>query len=450
MECKAVLESEKDKHVLVEGWIRKHRKFKDMGFIEISDGTTLEYLQIVYTSDLSDFGSVQKIPFGSSIEVSGTTKISDTGLLEIRADKIKVIGICTEDYPIQPKKHSKEFLRSEAYLRPRTKMFQAVFRVRSIASMAVHEFFFKEGFLYLHAPLITASDCEGSGDMFQVTILDLDKIASLGKVDYEKEYFGKKTGLSVSAQLEGEAFAQCFRKIYTFGPSFRADPSHTPYHLGEFWQIEPEVAFCDLEGIMDLSEKLFKYIIKYVLKHAPREMELLDSLSPGLIDKLKGVIKSDFVRVTYKECIDILLQSKDKFEFEVEYGKDIAKEHEKYLTKYFDKPIFITYWPKELKCFYMKQLPDGTVAAADMELPGIGEVYGMSQREDDYDALLARIKDLGMKLDDYTWYLKLRKYGSCPRAGFGIGFERLLMYITGMDSIKDVIPFPRYSKSCEY
>ena len=452
MEIKEVFKKEKDlieKEIEVKGWIRKHRKQKEIGFIDLSDGTTIKQIQIVYDKKLKDFDEIQKIHFGSSIKVKGTLKKERD--IELHAKEIILIGDCSEDYPIQPKKHSREFLREQAYLRPRTTLFQAVFRVRSVASMAIHDYFQKEGYVYLHAPLFTASDCEGAGEMFRVTTLDLEKIKETGKIDYEDEFFGKKVGLSVSSQFEGETFAQSFSKVYTFGPSFRADKSHTPYHVAEFWHVEPEVAFCDLDGIMDIGEDVLKYVIKYVLKHAKDEMKFLDErVEKGLIKKLKKVLKEPFKRVTYKECIDILKQSKIDFEFEPKYGSDISKEHEKYLTEYFDCPTYITMWPKELKSFYMKEKEDGTVYGADLELPGIGEVYGMSQREDSYELLLERMKKLDMKIEDYEWYLKLRKYGSCPRSGFGIGFDRLLMYLTGIESIKDVIPYPRSHRSCDY
>ncbi|MBQ7104549.1 MAG: asparagine--tRNA ligase [Bacilli bacterium] len=452
MEIKEVFKKEKDlieKEIEVKGWIRKHRKQKEIGFIDLSDGTTIKQIQIVYDKKLKDFDEIQKIHFGSSIKVKGILKKERD--IELHAKEIILIGDCSEDYPIQPKKHSREFLREQAYLRPRTTLFQAVFRVRSVASMAIHDYFQKEGYVYLHAPLFTASDCEGAGEMFRVTTLDLEKIKETGKIDYEDEFFGKKVGLSVSSQFEGETFAQAFSKVYTFGPSFRADKSHTPYHVAEFWHVEPEVAFCDLDGIMDIGEDVLKYVIKYVLKHAKDEMKFLDErVEKGLIKKLKKVLKEPFKRVTYKECIDILKQSKIDFEFTPEYGSDISKEHEKYLTEYFDCPTYITMWPKELKSFYMKEKEDGTVYGADLELPGIGEVYGMSQREDSYELLLERMKKLDMKIEDYEWYLKLRKYGSCERSGFGIGFDRLLMYLTGIESIKDVIPYPRSHRSCDY
>ena len=454
MEIRKIYEEKPiDKEITVKGWIRKHRKQKEIGFIDLSDGTCFKKIQVVYDIELSDFDEIKKIRFGSAIEVIGILKQSpiDKKQLELQAKKIILIGDCSEDYPIQPKKHSREFLREQAYLRPRTILFQAIFRVRSVASMAVHDFFQKEGFLYLQAPIFTGSDCEGAGEMFQVTTQDLDEIARTGKVDYSKDFFGKKVGLSVSTQFEAETFAQAFSKVYTFGPTFRADKSHTPYHLAEFWQIEPEVAFCDLEGIMSISEDMMKHIIKYVLEHAKEEMEYLDKyVSVGLIDKLKRVVDSQFKRVSYKECIELLQKSGRKFEFEPIYGSDIAKEHEKYITEYFDCPVYITYWPKELKSFYMKQMDDGTVAAADLELPGVGETFGMSEREVDYDKLVSRMKELDMKTEDYEWYLKLRKYGTCTRSGYGVGFERLLMYITGVESVRDVIPYPRADKYCEY
>lgn len=441
------------KEISIKGWIRRHRKQKEIGFIDLSDGTCFKKIQVVYDSKLEGFEKIKKIKFGSAIEVIGILLKSPKGdeQLEIQTKKIVLIGKCDDDYPIQPKKHSREFLRQEAYLRPRATLFQSIFRIRSISSMAIHDFFQKEGFLYLHAPIFTASDCEGAGEMFQVTTQDLEEIAKTRKVDYSKDFFGKKVGLTVSTQFEAETFAQAFSKVYTFGPTFRADKSHTPYHLAEFWQIEPEVAFCDLDGIMTISEAMMKHVIRYVLEHAKEEMEYLDKyVSTGLIAKLKKVLGKEFKRVTYKECIELLQKSERKFEFKPIYGDDLAKEHEKYITEYFDCPIFITYWPKELKSFYMKQMDDGTVAAADLELPKVGETFGMSEREIDYDKLIGRMKELDMKVEDYEWYLKLRKYGTCPRAGYGVGFERLLMYITGIESVRDVIPYPRADKYCDY
>ena len=455
-EIKKIYDSYKEiieKDIEVKGWIRKHRRQKEIGFIDLSDGTCFKKLQIVYDKETIDFDSITKIHFGSSIKVKGMlVKSPKKGqLFELKAKEIQLIGDCPEDYPIQPKAHSREYLRSHAYLRPRTTLFQAVFRVRSVLSIAIHEYFQSHGYLYLHAPILTASDCEGAGEMFQVTTQDLEEIAKTGKVSYDEDFFGKKVGLSVSTQFEAETFAQAFSKVYTFGPTFRADKSHTPYHVAEFWQIEPEVAFCDLDGIMDIAEDLVKFVIKYTLKHAKDEMEYLDKyVEKGLIERLKKVLTCYFKRVTYKECIDILKKSGKDFEFKPVYGSDIAKEHEKYLTEYFECPFFLTMWPKELKAFYMKQMPDGTVAGADLEMPGIGEVFGMSQREDDLDKLVSRMKELDMKIAEYEWYIKLRKYGTCERSGFGIGFERLLMYITGIESIKDVTAYPRTEKSCDF
>lgn len=442
-----------DKDIEVKGWIKKHRKQKEVGFIDLSDGTCFKRLQIVYDKTTKDFDSITKIHFGSSVKIKGTLIPSpaEGQSFELKAKEIILIGDCPEDYPIQPKAHSREFLREQAYLRPRTTLFQAVFRVRSVLSIAIHEYFQSHGYLYLHAPIFTASDCEGAGEMFQVTTQDLEEIAKTGKVSYEDDFFGKKVGLSVSTQFEAETFAQAFSKVYTFGPTFRADKSHTPYHVAEFWQIEPEVAFCDLDGIMDIAEDLVKFVIRYVLDHAKDEMEYLDKyVEKGLIDRLTKVLTCEFKRVPYKECIEILKRSGKDFEFKPEYGSDIAKEHEKYLSDYFKCPFFLTMWPKELKSFYMKQMPDGTVAGADLEMPGIGEVFGMSQREEDLDKLVSRMKELDMKIEEYEWYIKLRKYGTCERSGFGIGFERLLMYITGIDNIKDVTPYPRVHKSCDY
>ena len=442
-----------NKELEVKGWIKRHRKQKEVGFIDLSDGTCFNRIQIVYDENIKDFNDISKIHIGSSIKVKGKLILSPAKgqIFELKADKIILIGDCPEDFPLQPKDHSREFLREQAYLRPRMTLFQAVFRVRSVLSIAIHEYFNSHGFLYLHAPILTASDCEGAGEMFQVTTQNLEEIAKSGKVSYKDDFFGKKVGLSVSTQFEAETFAQAFSKVYTFGPTFRADKSHTPYHVAEFWQIEPEVAFCDLDGIMDIAEELVKFVIKYTLNHAKDEMEYLDCyVEKGLIDRLKNVLICNFKRVSYKECIEILKNSNIDFEFIPEYGNDIAKEHEKFLTNYFKCPFFLTMWPKELKAFYMKQMPDGTVAGADLEMPGIGEVFGMSQREDDLDKLVSRMKELDMDLEEYEWYLKLRKYGTCERSGFGIGFERLLMFITGMDNIKDVIPYPRVHKSCDF
>lgn len=442
------------KKIKLKGWIRNHRKQKDFGFISFSDGTAFKPLQLVYDKALPNFDEIQKFHISSAIEVEGKL-IESAGQgqdYEVKVCDIKLHGDCPEDYPIQPKRHSMEFLRDQSYLRLRVNTFQAVFRIRSVASMAIHKFFQDRDYIYAQTPIFTSSDCEGAGEMFQVTTQNLEEIAKNGKTDNTKEYFGKPVGLTVSGQFEGEAFAQAFSKIYTFGPTFRADPSHTPLHIAEFWQVEPEVAFCDLNGIMDISEELMKYVIDYTLKRCPDEFEFLDKyIEKDLISKLTTVINSKFIRATYKECIDILKEAKVDFQFKPEYGEDLAKEHERYITEYFKSPVFITYWPQKVKqCFYMKQMDDGTVANADLEMPGIGETYGMSQREDDFAKLERRIEELRMNKDEYIWYMNLRKYGTTTHSGFGMGFERLIMYMTGMNNIRDVSAFPRTPGSCLY
>ncbi len=456
MEIKEVLKDKSlvGKEIELFGWIKNHRKQKEFGFIDFSDGTCFKHLQLVYNDKLDTFEEITHLHIGSSIRAKGKL-IESEGQgqdVELQVSEIELLGDCPEDYPMQPKRHSYEFLRDQAYLRLRTNVFQAVFRIRSVASMGIHEFFQSRGYIYAHTPIFTASDCEGAGEMFQVTTQDLEEIARTGKVNNDKEYFGRPVGLTVSGQFEGEAFAQAFSKIYTFGPTFRADPSHTPLHIAEFWQIEPEVAFCDLDGIMNISEDLMKYVISYTLERCPDEFDFLDKfVEKGLLDKLKKVVSSDFVRATYKECIELLKKADVDFQFKPEYGEDLAKEHERYITEYYKKPVFITYWPEKVKkCFYMKQMDDGTVANADLEMPGIGETYGMSQREDDFDKLEAKIKAQDMNQEDYIWYLNLRKYGTTMHSGFGMGFERLIMYMTGMTNIRDVIAFPRTPGNCDY
>ena len=456
MEIKYIIENSKkmlDKKVEVSGWIRNHRPQKEFGFIDFSDGTCFKHLQIVYDNTLKNFNDVAKLLVGSSIKVTGTlVKSSGNQEFEIKANDIEILDRCPEDYPIQAKRHTKEFLRENAYLRPRTNMFQAVFRIRSLAAQAIHKYFGENGYVYVNTPIITASDCEGAGEMFQVTTLDLEKIAKSGKVDYSKDFFGKLTGLTVSGQLEAETFALAFSKVYTFGPTFRAENSNTKTHMAEFWMIEPEIAFCDLDGLMNIEEEMLKYVIKYCLDNAWDELEFLDKfVENGLIKKLEKVINSKFTRVTHEEVIKILKESKEKFEFEPEYGEDIAKEHEKYITEYFDGPVFIYNWPKDIKAFYMKQNADGkTVGAVDLELPGVGELIGGSQREANYEKLINRMKELNMNPDDMYWYVNLRKYGSCIHSGFGLGFERLVMYLTGMENIRDVIPYYRTPGNCEF
>ncbi len=446
------IECYKDKEVILEGWIRNHRKQKDFGFIDFSDGTCFKHMQLVYDNSISTFEDIQKYHIGSSIKVKGTlTKSSGKGQsYEVKVSSIKLLGDCPLDYPIQPKRHSAEFLREQAYLRPRTNLFQAVFRVRSIAALAIHTYFGERGYVYVNTPLITANDGEGAGEMFQVTTLDLEKLPS--KVDYTKDFYGKKVGLTVTGQLEAETFATAFKKTYTFGPTFRAENSNTKTHASEFWMIEPEIAFCDLSEVMDIEEDMLKYIVKYVLKNAKDEMEFLDKfVEKGLIAKLEKLINSTFTRITHEEVITILKNSGKDFEFTPSYGEDIAKEHEKYITEYFDGPVFITDWPRDIKAFYMKENPDGkTVAAVDLEVPGAGELIGGSQREEDYSKLVKRMKELGIKEEGLSWYLNLRKYGTCVHSGFGMGFERLLIYLTGVNNIRDVIPFPRTPGNCEF
>ncbi len=440
-----------NKEVKVEGWIRNHRDQKTFGFIDFADGTTFLHLQIVYDENLINFDEVKKFLVGSAIAVTGTiVKSKGKQAYEMQAKEVTLLGSCSEDYPIQPKRHTKEFLREVAYLRPRTNLFQAVFRVRSIAAYAIHKYFQDRGYVYFHAPLITASDCEGAGEMFQVTTLPLDKLK--GEVDYSKDFFGKMTNLTVSGQLEAETFALAYKKTYTFGPTFRAENSNTKTHASEFWMIEPEIAFCDLEGDMDIMEDMLKYIVKYVLDNAPLEIAFFDSfVEKGLKEKLEKLITSKFARIDHNDVITILKKADVKWEFAPEYGEDIAKEHEKYITEYFNGPVFIKNWPKDIKAFYMKLNPDGkTVAAVDLEVPGAGELIGGSQREEDYDKLVARMKEMGIDASSMDWYLNLRKYGGCIHSGFGMGFERLLIYLTGVDNIRDVIPYPRTPRNCEF
>ena len=440
------------REIVLNGWVRSRRPQKEFGFIDFSDGTCFKHLQIVYDNQMPNFEEVSKILVGSAISVKGTLVKSEGGNqdIEVKASEITLLGACPEDYPIQPKKHTREFLREEAYLRPRTNLFQAVFRVRSIAAIAIHKYFQENGYVYFHAPLITASDCEGAGEMFQVTTLPIDKIK--GTPDYKQDFFGKMTNLTVSGQLEAETFAMAYKKTYTFGPTFRAENSNTKTHAAEFWMIEPEIAFCDLEGDMDIMEDMLKYIVKYTLDNCPDEINFFDSfVEKGLKAKLEKLVRSKFTRIDHEEAITLLKKAPVKFEFTPEYGEDIAKEHEKYLTEYYDGPVFIKNWPKDIKAFYMKQNPDGkTVAAVDLEVPGAGELMGGSQREEDYDKLLKRMQELNMDSASLDWYLNLRKYGTCVHSGFGMGFERLLIYLTGVENIRDVIPYPRTPGNCEY
>ncbi|MCD8562413.1 MAG: asparagine--tRNA ligase [Bacilli bacterium] len=442
-----------DQEIVIQGWIRNHRKQKEFGFIDFFDGTHFNTVQVVYDNSLEDFTTISKYRVGSAITVEGKMVKSpkEQQIFEVVAKKVKLEGDSPEDYPIQPKRHTREFLREVAYLRPRTNLFQAVFRIRSLAAFAIHQYFNERGYLYVHTPLITANDGEGAGEMFQVTTLDLEKFKD-GKVDYSKDFFGKKVGLTVTGQLEGETMAMAFKKIYTFGPTFRAEKSNTKTHASEFWMIEPEIAFCDLNELMDIEEDMLKYIIKYVLTNAKYEYEMLDKyVEPGLVQKLTAFVDSKAARITHEEAINLLLSSGKNFEFTPMHGQDIAKEHEKFLTEHFNSPVFVKDWPKDIKAFYMKLNPDNkTVAAVDLLVPGSGELMGGSQREEDHDKLVARMKEMNVPEEDLWWYLNLRKFGGCYHSGFGMGFERLLMYITGVDNIRDVTLYARTPGNCEF
>ena len=444
------------KKVTIEGWIRNHRKQKEFGFISFNDGTYFTPIQIVYDNKLKNFDDIQKIRIGSSIKVVGEVVESpkEGQSFEIQAKSIELLGDCLEDYPIQPKKHSREFLREQAYLRPRTNLFQAVFKIRSKASYAIHKYFQDNDYIYFHAPIITGSDCEGAGEMFQVTTMDLSKIKTKdGQVDYSSDFFTKPASLTVSGQLQAETFALAYGKTYTFGPTFRAENSNTKTHASEFWMIEPEIAFCDLDQDMDIMEDMLKYVVKFVLDECDVELEFLDKfVEAGLIEKLKHLVGSKAVRLTHEEAITVLKESGKKFEFEPEYGEDLAREHEKYLTEEkFNSPVFVYNWPEEIKAFYMRVNDDNkTVAAVDLLVPGSGELMGGSQREERYDVLVNRMKKMGVGTEDLDWYLKLRQYGGCVHSGFGMGFERLIMYLTGVENIRDVIPYPRTPGNLEF
>ena len=446
-----------DKEVSLEGWIKNHRKQKEFGFISFSDGTFFTPVQIVYEKDLKDFDEIQKYHNGSAIKVEGKVVESpkEGQDFEIHASKITLLGDCPEDYPIQPKKHSREFLREQAYLRPRTNLFQAVFKIRSKASFAIHQYFQDRDYVYFHAPLITASDCEGAGEMFKVTTFDLNQIPHTkeGEIDYSKDFFGKQASLTVSGQLQAETFALAYKKTYTFGPTFRAENSNTKTHANEFWMIEPEIAFCDLVEDMDIMEEMLKYVVSYVLENCKEEIDFLDQfVEKGLKDKLSHLLSKEAVRITHKQAIDYLIQSGKKFEFEPKQGEDLAREHEKYLTEEkFNAPVFVYDWPKDIKAFYMRLNDDQeTVAAVDLLVPGSGELMGGSQREERLDVLEKRMKDMNVSTDELEWYLNLRKFGGCVHSGFGVGFERLIMYLTGVENIRDVIPYPRTPGNCEF
>ena len=445
-----------NKEITIGAWIRSNRDSKNFGFLSLSDGSYFEQIQVVYHDTLDNFSQIAKSNVGAALIITGTLVPTPQAkqAFEIQATKIEVEGESNPDFPLQKKRHSMEYLRTISHLRPRTNTFQAVFRVRSLIAFAIHKFFNEKNFVYVHTPIITGSDTEGAGEMFRVTTLDMDnlKLTADGKVDNSKDFFGKETNLTVSGQLNGETYAMAFRNIYTFGPTFRAENSNTTRHAAEFWMIEPEMAFADLIDDMDIAEEMLKYIIKYVLENAPEEMAFFNQfVDKDLLNRLENVLNSDFGRVTYTEAIEILSKNNDNFDYKVSWGCDLQTEHERYLTEQvFKKPVFVTDYPKEIKAFYMKLNGDGkTVAAMDCLVPGIGEIIGGSQREDDYDKLLSRIKELDMKEDDYNFYLDLRKYGSNRHAGFGLGFERCVMYLTGMGNIRDVVPFPRTVGNCE-
>ena len=445
------------KEVQVSGWVKTVRDSKNFGFIELNDGSFYTNLQIVFDNKLDNFSDICKLTISSSIIVTGSIVKTENAKqpFEMHANKVEIYDLCDSDYPLQKKRHTFEYLRTISHLRPRTNTFNAVFRVRSLLSFAIHKFFQERGFVYVHTPLITASDAEGAGEMFAVSTLDFNNVPKTedGNVDYSKDFFGKPAHLTVSGQLDVENYAFAFRNVYTFGPTFRAENSNTVKHAAEFWMIEPEMCFADLEDDMNLAEDMIKYIISYVLENAPEEMQFFDKfIAPGLLDRLNNVITSEFGRITYTDAIKELEKNNDNFEYKVSWGADIQTEHERYLSEViFKKPVFVTDYPKEIKAFYMKQNDDGkTVAATDLLVPGIGELIGGSQREEDIEKLKTRIKELGLKEEDYWWYLDLRRYGSSKHAGFGLGFERMMMYLTGMQNIRDVIPFPRTPKNCEF
>ena len=445
-----------DKNVEISGWVKTVRDSKTFGFIEINDGSFFKNLQIVFSDTLSNFEQVCKLTISSTIIVQGKIVKTENAKqpFEMHAASINIFNLADSDYPLQKKRHSFEYLRTVAHLRPRKNTFNAVFRIRSVAAFAIHEYFQQNGYVYVNTPIITCADCEGSAEMFKLTTLDLDKTLPQknGKTDFSQDIFGKKAFITGSGQLHGETFAQAFGKIYTFGPTLRSENSNTKTHANEFWMIEPEIAFCDLDELMNIEEDCLKYVVSKVLERCPEEMAFCDNfIEKGLIEKLTKLINSSFVRIDHKEAIDILKNADKEWEFQPEYGQDLAKEHEKYLTEHFNGPVFVKNWPKDIKSYYMKLNPDGeTVAAVDLEVPGAGEIMGGSQREEDYNKLSKRMKEMNIDTEPLYWYLDLRRYGSVIHSGFGLGFERLLMYITGMENIRDVIPYPRTPNNCEF
>ncbi len=446
----------KAQEVYICAWVRTNRAQAQFGFLNVNDGSTLATLQVVYDNVLENFEEISKFRVGVSVEIKGKVVLTPNMKqpLEVHATSVKMLGDCPEDYPIQPKRHTREFLRDVAHLRPRTNLFNAVFRIRSVAAMAIHKYFQDRGYIYVHTPLITCADCEGSDQMFKITTLNMENLPhdEDGKVDFSKDLFAKQSFITGSGQLHGETYAMAFGDIYTFGPTFRSENSNTQTHANEFWMIEPEMAFCDLEGLMDIEEEMLKFVCKYVMDNCPAEIDFCDQfVEKGLKAKINNVLESKFVRITHHDVVDLLLNSGKKFEFKPTYEDDIAKEHERFITEHFNGPVFITNWPKDIKAWYMKLNPDGkTVAAVDLVVPQAGELMGGSQREENLDVLLERMKQLGVEEEGVDWYLDTRRYGGCVHSGFGMGFERLIMYLTGVENIRDVIPFPRTPRNCKY
>ena len=446
----------KEEEVLIYAWVRTNRAQAQFGFLNVNDGSVVTNLQVVYEQALPNFAEISKFRVGVSVLVKGNVILTPNAKqpLEVHATEVKMLGDCPENYPIQPKRHTKEFLREVAHLRPRTNLFNAVFRIRSVAAMGIHSYFQSHGYLYVHTPLITCADCEGSDQMFKITTLNLNDLpkGEDGKVDFSKDLFGKQAWITGSGQLQGETFAMAFSDIYTFGPTFRTENSNTQTHANEFWMIEPEMAFCDLEGLMDIEEEMLKYVIKYVMDNAPAEIDFCDAfVEKGLKEKLTNILNAKFVRISHHDVVDLLLAQNRKWEFTPSYLEDIAKEHERFLTEHFNGPVFVTNWPKDIKAWYMKVNPDNkTVAAVDLLVPKAGELMGGSQREENLDVLLKRMEELHVDRANMEWYLDTRRYGGCVHSGFGMGFERLIMYLTGIDNIRDAIPYPRTPKNCEY
>ncbi len=448
-------EAYQKKEVTIMGWVRTNRAQAQFGFLNVNDGTFFENLQVVYDQQLANFDEISKFRVGVSVSITGTVILTPSMKqpLELHATYITLLGDCPETYPIQPKRHTREFLREVAHLRPRTNLFSAVFRIRSVAAMAIHTYFQDRGYLYVHTPLITCADCEGSDQMFKITTLDFNHLPmTKDGVDFSKDLFGKQSFITGSGQLQGETFAMAFSDIYTFGPTFRTENSNTKTHANEFWMIEPEMAFCDLNELMDIEEEMLKFVVRYVVEHCPEEIQFCDQfVDKGLKKKIDNLLESNFVRISHHEVIDLLKKAPVKWEFEPNYEEDIAKEHEKYITEYFNGPVFITNWPKDIKAYYMKLNPDGkTVAAVDLVVPQAGELMGGSQREENLGKLLQRMDEMHVDKEGIDWYLDTRRYGGCVHSGFGMGFERLIMYLTGIENIRDVIPFPRTPKNCEF